>query len=320
MNTKQEDLASNAEVVCGEQVDPLERELELEIEAALEAILFVSGEPVPVDRLMSVFRKKDAPMVQSGLARLRERYGARDDSPERGLIFDEAGGGLRLVTRPDLHGHLRKYFEVSGSNRMTMAALETLAIVAYRQPITLPEIQELRGRNSSGVMKTLLDRRLIRISGRKDVVGKPFLYATTRDFLLHFGLSRVEDLPPLEEFEETFGVESAEAASDLVGGDREEHVLQQLALVEEKDQEESADEERAEIEQEREQAEQEEPVTAQDEDLESEPDFGETEGTREEVGNLPSPANDPEPLDEELETDCPDADHPEISRPEGEEE
>lgn len=227
-----------SESLKNEEMPPVaiaEPGLEDEVEAALEAILFVSGEPVPMERLLAVFRKKDEPYVHQALARLRQRYQAGEDQPQRGLIFDEAAGGLRLVTRPGLNGHLRKYFEVSGSNRLTMAALETLAIVAYRQPITQPEIQELRGKNSSGVMKTLLERRMIRISGRKDVVGKPFLYATTRDFLLHFGLTNVEDLPPLEEFEETFGADSAEASSDSTGGDREEEVLQQLALVTERE-------------------------------------------------------------------------------------
>ena len=94
-----------------------------------------------------------------------------------------------------------------------MAALETLAIIAYRQPITGPEIQELRGVNPSGVLKTLLERRLIRIAGRKEVVGKPFLYGTTREFLVHFGLNSLKDLPPLEEFEETFGSGDASAVA-----------------------------------------------------------------------------------------------------------
>ena len=94
-----------------------------------------------------------------------------------------------------------------------MAALETLAIVAYRQPITGPEIQELRGVSPAGVLKTLLERRLVRITGRKEVVGKPFLYGTTREFLVHFGLNSLRDLPPLEEFEETFGSGDAAASA-----------------------------------------------------------------------------------------------------------
>lgn len=229
-----------------------EAELAVEIEAAIEAILFVSSEPVPIERIESVFRKKDAPLVEAAIVRLRDRYRVTEDEPHRGLILDEVAGGLRIVTRPDLHGHLRKYFEVSGSNRLSMAALETLATIGYRQPITLPEIQELRGKNSSGVIKTLLERRLIRISGRKDVVGKPFLYSTTRDFLLHFGLSKVEDLPPLEEFEETFGVDAGE---EKPADDREEEVMQQLAIVEDDESDRADEEERRAIELERDEAE-----------------------------------------------------------------
>jgi segregation and condensation protein B len=100
---------------------------------------------------------------------------------------------------------LRRFFDVAGSSKLSMAALETLAIIAYRQPITGPEIQELRSVSPSGVIKTLLERRMVRITGRKEVVGKPFLYGTTREFLVHFGLNSLKDLPPLEEFEETFG-------------------------------------------------------------------------------------------------------------------
>lgn len=242
---------------AADELDPLEdgfvdeADLALEIQAAIEAILFVSAEPVPVERIESVFRKKDGPLVHAALENLRQRYRVAEDEPHRGLILDEVAGGLRIVTRPDLHGHLRKYFEVSGSNRLSMAALETLATIGYRQPITLPEIQELRGKNSSGVIKTLLERRLIRISGRKDVVGKPFLYSTTRDFLLHFGLSKVEDLPPLEEFEETFGVDAGEEKPE---DDREEEVMQQLAIVEDDEADRAEQEEHDAVERERDRA------------------------------------------------------------------
>jgi segregation and condensation protein B len=114
-----------------------------------------------------------------------------------------------------------------------MAALETLAIVAYHQPVTAPEIQELRGVNPSGVLKTLLERRLIRISGRKEVVGKPFLYCTTREFLVHFGLETLDDLPPLEEFEEIFGEEGGSDAAPAV--DRDEEFYREVAALEEQD-------------------------------------------------------------------------------------
>lgn len=173
-----------------------------EIEAAIEAALFATPEPIRRAKLLEVFGSRARKEAAAALERIRERYEA---SEERGVFIEEVAGGLRLVTRPELHGYLRKLFEITGQNRLSMAALETLAIIAYRQPITGPEIQELRSVNPSGVLKTLLDRRLVRIAGRKMVVGKPFLYATTRDFLMHFGLESLKDLPPLEEFEETFG-------------------------------------------------------------------------------------------------------------------
>ena len=183
-----------------------------EIEGAVEAILFAAGEPVRREDLIAVFDESDHELVGVALESIMRRY-----QPEagRGVMAEEVGGGFRLVTRPELHGYLRKFFEASGANRLSMAALETLAIVAYRQPITAPEVQELRGVTSNSVLKTLLERRLVRIAGRKEVVGRPFLYRTTRDFLMHFGLKDLDDLPPLEEIEaglegegDPFGFES----------------------------------------------------------------------------------------------------------------
>ncbi len=177
-----------------------------EMEAVFEALLFASPDPQPEEKLLDVFPEQDRERATEALQAVLDRYRVDESggSPNRGVVLDRAGGGYRLVSRSDLHPYLRKYFEVAGRSRLSMAAVETLAIVAYRQPVTSPEIQELRGRNSAGVLKTLLERRLIRISGRKEVVGSPFLYATTRDFLLHFGLRSLSELPPLEEFEETF--------------------------------------------------------------------------------------------------------------------
>lgn len=179
-----------------------------EIAAALEAVLFVATEPVPRDRLLELFSDRDRPRAEEALREVLERYGSVAD---RGIFVEQVAGGLRLVTRPELNSYLRRFFEVTGRTRLSLAALETLAIIAYRQPMTAPEIQELRGVSSSGVLKTLLERRLVRIAGRKKVVGKPFIYRTTREFLMHFGLETLEDLPPLEEFEESFGSVATEA-------------------------------------------------------------------------------------------------------------
>ncbi len=189
-----------------------------EMEAILEAILFVSSEPVPRQKLVDLFDEEDRPQVPEALETVLARYagygagssessgeGAEESTEGRGILVEDVAGGVRLATRPEVAGWLRRFFDVSGGSKLSMAALETMAIIAYRQPVTAPEIQELRGVSAAGVLKTLLERRLVRITGRKEVVGKPFLYGTTKEFLVHFGLNTLKDLPPLEEFEETFG-------------------------------------------------------------------------------------------------------------------
>jgi segregation and condensation protein B len=168
----------------------------------------------------------------------------------RGVLVEDVAGGVRLATRPEMVGWLRRFFDVSGGNKLSMAALETLAIIAYRQPITGPEIQELRSVSPAGVLKTLLERRMVRIVGRKEVVGKPFLYGTTREFLVHFGLNSLKDLPPLEELEESFGSGDASEMTRLAeiagishgggeeaaaGEDREEAFLREVAELEERE-------------------------------------------------------------------------------------
>jgi segregation and condensation protein B len=207
-----------------------------EMEAALEAILFVSSEPVPREKLLALFAEGE------------EREAAAEALAA--VLVEDVAGGVRLATRPEVVGWLRRFFDVSAGNKLSMAALETLAIIAYRQPMTGPEVQELRNVSAAGVLKTLLERRLIRIVGRKEVVGKPFLYGTTREFLVHFGLNSLKDLPPLEEFEETFGSGDAGAVAGLAemagltnrdgvedggggGEDREESFLREIAELEE---------------------------------------------------------------------------------------
>jgi segregation and condensation protein B len=169
------------------------------IEAAIEAILFAASEPVARARLLQIFEGEERQSAEGALASVLARYG---DRPGGGVIAEEVAGGVRLVTRPDLQPYLQRFFESSNRSKLSLAAVETLAIVAYRQPITAPEVQELRGVNSIAVLKTLLERRLVRICGRKQVVGKPFLYGTSKEFLLQFGLVSLGDLPPLEDLEE----------------------------------------------------------------------------------------------------------------------
>ena len=189
-----------------------------EMEAALEAILFVSSEPMPRTRLIEMFDEEDRAQAAEALETVLARYSSDDGRDGRGILVEDVAGGVRLATRPEVAGWLRRFFDVAGGTKLSMAALETLAIIAYRQPITGPEIQELRSVNPSGVIKTLLERRLVRIAGRKEVVGKPFLYGTTKEFLVHFGLNSLRDLPPLEEFEETFGGGGTGGIGGIGGG------------------------------------------------------------------------------------------------------
>jgi segregation and condensation protein B len=198
-----------------------------ELEAAVEAILFVTPEPISVERILTAFDESEREPARAALAAVCARYAA-DES--RGVRLEEVAGGYRIVTAAECHPYLRRFFDATGANRLSMAALETLAIVAYRQPVTGPEIQELRGKSPVAALKTLLDRRMIRIAGRKEVVGRPFLYATTREFLMHFGLRSLAELPPLEEFEETFGTGAEAAAAD---GASTEHVAIGLLSIEE---------------------------------------------------------------------------------------
>jgi segregation and condensation protein B len=171
-----------------------------ELKAALEAILFLSSDPVRVDDLAESLDES----VEAVAAQLDEIKRALDDHVG-GFMLEQAAGGWRFTTRAEHDAVLKKYFAKKGENRLSLAALETLAIVAYRQPITAPEVSDIRGVNSTGVVRTLLERRMIRVAGRKNVVGSPFLYRTTKDFLIHFGLNDIRDLPRLEEFGDLIG-------------------------------------------------------------------------------------------------------------------
>ncbi len=172
-----------------------------ELRAALEAILFVSNEPVKVDDLAEAFADEGTEAIIAQLEEIKRNLEAHAG----GFMLEQAAGGWRLATRAEHDAMLRKYFSRKGENRLSLAALETMAIVAYKQPITAPEVSEIRGVNSTGVIRTLLERRMVRVAGRKNVVGSPFLYRTTREFLVHFGLNDIRDLPRLEEFGELIG-------------------------------------------------------------------------------------------------------------------
>lgn len=172
-----------------------------ELRAALEAILFVSNEPVKLDELAEAFSDEGREAVITQLEEIKRSL----DASLGGFMLEQTAGGWRFATRAEHDPILKKYFAKKGENRLSIAALETLAIIAYRQPVTAPEVSEIRGVNSNQTIRTLLERRMIRVAGRKNVVGSPFLYRSTREFLVHFGLNDIRDMPRLEEFGDLIG-------------------------------------------------------------------------------------------------------------------
>ena len=172
-----------------------------ELRHGLEAILFVSNEPVKLEDFAEAFDDATPEEITAQLEEIKRLL----ETNLGGFILEQTAGGWRLATRAEHDSVLRAFFSKKGENRLSIAALETLAIVAYRQPVTAPEVSDIRGVNSAGVIRTLLDRRMVRVSGRKNVVGSPFLYRTTREFLIHFGLNDIRDLPQLEEFGDLIG-------------------------------------------------------------------------------------------------------------------
>ena len=182
--------------------------------ALVEALLFASGKPVSLERLAEAAELKE-PEVEAALAVL----GRALDSDGRGIRLDRVAGGARLVSRNEFDVPVRNLLGLEGKNRLSMASLETLSIIAYRQPVTAPEIAELRGVNSASSLRTLLDKKLITTAGRKEVVGTPFLYRTTKEFLVHFGLDDVKDLPRPEDLDALYGVETNTSQTELFPDD-----------------------------------------------------------------------------------------------------
>ncbi len=174
-----------------------------QVRAVLEALIFASPQPITAKEISRVLQGVSREDWERELLELRADY-ARD---ERGLQIVEVAAGYQITTRPEYNDWVRELLDPRTPTRLSIQALETLAVIAYKQPVTLPEIIELRGVKSGGVVKTLLEKRLIRITGRKEVVGRPMLYGTTKQFLLHFGLKDLEELPKIEEFAEVLGEE-----------------------------------------------------------------------------------------------------------------
>lgn len=160
---------------------------------AIEALLFASPEPVSLARLADALGTEE-PAVHEALTELRTRY----SQERRGLVIVRVADGYQMCTHPDFAPYVSRMLEAAPA-RLSRAALETLSIIAYRQPITLPEIEAIRGVDSAGVVRTLLDRGLIEEAGRKETVGRPTLYVTTKEFLVYFGLRDLSELPSLDE-------------------------------------------------------------------------------------------------------------------------
>ncbi len=169
----------------------------VKLKAALEAAIYAADEPATIDQLAGALGEEKA-AVRAALDELVASYA----SDERGVEMRAVAGGYKMYTKPQHHEAVRRFIKsLRPPLRLTMPALETLAVIAYKQPATGPEIQEIRGVNCAGVLKTLLEKRLIVTAGRKEVIGRPILYRTSRDFLMRFGLSDVDELPSLKEFE-----------------------------------------------------------------------------------------------------------------------
>jgi segregation and condensation protein B len=171
----------------------------------IEALIFASPEPLTIKEMVSLLAAEASKAeIEAAVALLRHDY-ERPDGGHAGLQLVEVAGGYQIVTRPDLHEYVRRLFHERTSQKLSVPALETLAVIAYRQPVTAPEIAEIRGVNTSGVLNTLISRKLVKVVGRKQVVGRPFMYGTTRDFLDKFGLNDISDLPKVEDLADVLG-------------------------------------------------------------------------------------------------------------------
>jgi segregation and condensation protein B len=173
----------------------------LEMQAVIEAIIYVAEDPVKPEELREVFPEASREDIGEALKDAVEAFNAR----QGGMLIREVAGGFRMTTRPEHHEEIRCYLKTRPNAKLSMAALETLAVIAYKQPVTLAEVLAIRGKKSSTALQTLLEKKMIAIVGRKPVVGRPILYGTSKEFLIHFGLSGLNELPTLEEFAQMAG-------------------------------------------------------------------------------------------------------------------
>lgn len=169
-----------------------------DLRAVVEALIYITDEPLSADQIATALKQPAARIGQ-----VLEELTAEYNKPEHGLTIREVAGGYKMSTKPEHHEAVRAFVNnLKPPLKLSLPALETLALIAYKQPITAPEIMEVRGVQGAGVIKTLIDRKLIATAGRKAVVGKPILYKTTKEFLVQFGLRDLSELPTLKEFED----------------------------------------------------------------------------------------------------------------------
>ena len=174
-----------------------------QLKAIVEALVFASPEPLTPKMLYKLLNDEPKEDVLAAITALRQEYEQRG-----GLHIAEIAGGYQITTRPEFHEWVRRLFQERTSQKLSVQALETLAVIAYKQPITAAEIGEIRGVNTSGVLSTLMERHLIKIVGRKNVIGRPFLYGTTKEFLIRFGLRDLNDLPRVEDMAAALGFDA----------------------------------------------------------------------------------------------------------------
>jgi segregation and condensation protein B len=174
-----------------------------QLKAIIEALVFASPEPLTPKMLFKLLNDEPEEDVLAAMKTLQQDYEQRS-----GLHLAEVAGGYQITTRPEFHDWVRRLFHERTTQKLSVQSLETLAVIAYKQPITAAEIGEIRGVNTSGVLLTLMERHLIKIVGRKNVIGRPFLYGTTREFLIRFGLKDLNDLPKVEDMAAALGFDA----------------------------------------------------------------------------------------------------------------
>ena len=198
MTDEQQQQITAEDLFAGQEAAPAVTAEDARLRAVIEAVIYITDEPLTAEQI-AVALQQPGEKIQALLDSLVAEY----DRPEHGLSVREVAGGYKMATKPEHHDAVRAFVKaLKPPLKLSLAALETLAVIAYKQPITAPEIMEIRGVQGAGVLKTLLDRKLITSAGRKNVVGKPILYRTTKEFLVQFGLKDLSELPSLKEFEE----------------------------------------------------------------------------------------------------------------------